>query len=99
MRQMDRQSCLMHEGMHKGMSSDVVGVNIGRLVGGTHRQDAGEGRPLHIATSERKLVEPMKYSELGMPGRGHGTCAIEISAHLTGQHLNDVAIPYGLTKS
>src|SRR5947209_5561211 len=26
MRQMDRQSCLMHEGMHKGMSSDVVGL-------------------------------------------------------------------------
>lgn len=26
MRQMDRQSCLMHEGMHKGMSNDVVGL-------------------------------------------------------------------------
>jgi hypothetical protein len=26
MRQMDRQSCLMHEGMHKGISNDVVGL-------------------------------------------------------------------------
>jgi hypothetical protein len=75
------------------------GVNIGGLVEGTHGQEAGEGRPLYIATSESKLVEPMEHSELGMPGRGNGTCAIEISAHLTGKHLNDVAIPYCSTKS
>jgi hypothetical protein len=75
------------------------GVNIRGLVEGTRGQDAREGRPLHIATSERKLVEPMEHSELGMPGRGHGTCAIEISAYLTGKHLNDVAIPSGSTKS
>jgi hypothetical protein len=31
MRQMDRQSCLMHEGMHKGMSNDVVGVIKGKV--------------------------------------------------------------------
>ena len=31
MRQMDRQSCHMHEGMHKGMSNDVVGVSKGSL--------------------------------------------------------------------
>ena len=30
MRQMDRQSCLMHEGMHKGMSNDVVGLGNGQ---------------------------------------------------------------------
>ena len=26
MRQMDRQACLMHEGMHQGKSNDVVGL-------------------------------------------------------------------------
>ena len=31
MRQMDRQSCHMHEGMHKGMSNDVVGLSFSQI--------------------------------------------------------------------